>query len=97
MKTSENAPLTSGSTTLAVSSMERSGWPASRAVTRSVSLVAAVRPEREMCSSPGSSATMAASSAVFTRFPLCPRASEPCTVARKVGWAFSQTEEPVVE
>ncbi len=40
---------------------------------------------------------MAASSAVFTRFPLCPRASEPWTVARKVGWAFSQTEEPVVE
>ena len=58
---------------------------------------AAVRPERETCSSPGSSATIAASSAVLTRLPLWPRASEPCTVARKVGWAFSQTEEPVVE
>ncbi len=97
MKTSENAPLTPGSTCCAASSMVSSGWPASRAVSRSVSLVAAVRPERETCSSPGSSATIAASSAVLTRFPLWPRASDPLAVARKVGWAFSQTEDPVVE
>ena len=39
-----------------------------------------------------------ASSAVFTRLPLWPRARPvPAGVVRKLGWAFSQVVEPVVE
>ncbi len=101
MKTIENAPLTCGSTCGAASSTvsglpSSSVWPASSAVTRSVSLVAATwvarPPGRSACS-----ATSSASRAVLTRLPLWPRAIEPWAVARNVGWAFSQTEAPVVE
>ncbi len=100
MKTSENAPFTSGSTLAAASSMvsglsSSSRCPASSAVTRSVSLVAATWVARP--SLRGRSATISASWAVLTRFPLWPRAIEPCAVARNVGCAFSHTEAPVVE
>ena len=37
------------------------------------------------------------SSRVFTRFPLWPIASARRGPSRNVGWAFSQTVEPVVE
>ena len=48
-------------------------------------------------SNPARSAS-AASSAVFTRFPLCPKASPvPAWVVRNAGWAFSQVVDPVVE
>jgi hypothetical protein len=44
------------------------------------------------------SATSRASSAVFTKLPLCASAMVvPAVVARIVGWAFSQLEPPVVE
>lgn len=40
----------------------------------------------------------AASSAVLTRFPLCPKATPvPAAVLRNTGWAFSQVVSPVVE
>ena len=40
----------------------------------------------------------AASSAVLTRFPLCPNATPvPAAVLRNTGWAFSQVVSPVVE
>ena len=43
------------------------------------------------------SAASRASSPVLVRLPLWPSATAPCAVARKVGCAFSHTEEPVVE
>ncbi len=100
MKTREKAPSTSGRTLAAASSMvsglpSESTWPASSAVTRSVSLVAATWVARPP--SRGRSATISASWAVLTRLPLWPSAMEPWAVARKVGCAFSHTEAPVVE
>ena len=45
-----------------------------------------------------SAATSSRSSAVLTRLPLWPSAMPlPAAVVRKVGWAFSQVVEPVVE
>jgi hypothetical protein len=42
--------------------------------------------------------TSSRSSAVLVRLPLWPSAIEPrSAVVRKVGWAFSQVLEPVVE
>ena len=41
---------------------------------------------------------LVASSAVFTRLPLWPSAMPvPAAVVRKIGWAFSQVVDPVVE
>jgi hypothetical protein len=40
---------------------------------------------------------MAASSRVLIRLPLWPRARLAAGVDRKVGWAFSQVEAPLVE
>ena len=42
-------------------------------------------------------AARSSSSRVFTRLPLCPIASARRGPRRSVGWAFSQTVEPVVE
>ncbi len=100
MNTREKAPRTVGRTFAAACSTvsglpSSSVCPARRAVTRSVSLVAATRVARPF--SLGRSATISASWAVLTRLPLWPRAMDPWAVARKVGWAFSQTEAPVVE
>ena len=79
MKTRQNAPRSSGSTSSAASSSERSGCAASSAVTRSVSLVASgvATPSG---SSPRASAARAArraSSPVLIRLPLWPSASPP--------------------
>ena len=66
--------------------------PASSAVTRSESVVA------PRASATPSSAACCASSAVLTRLPLWPSAMPvPVRVVRKVGCAFSQVDEPVVE
>ena len=100
IQTSENAPRTLGSTSSAAASSERSGWLASRVVSRSVSLVDRIGGAPWRLSSPRSacsSSTILASSPVLVRLPLCPSAMLPVAVARKVGWAFSHTLDPVVE
>ncbi len=92
MNTSENAPRRVGSTSSAAASIDRSGRAASSAVIRSESVV--------VPDTPGTPAAAArtASSAVFTRLPLWPSARPvPALVVRKVGCAFSQVLEPVVE
>jgi len=99
MNTSENAPFTRGSTASAFSSMLASAAcpsplapaipEAKSDVRTSVSEVAVLLP--------GDVPAMAASSSVLIRFPLCPSARLTDGVARKVGCAFSQTEDPVVE
>src|SRR3954465_4230073 len=77
---------------MAAASTERSGRAAIRAVTRSESVVAAKAPGTP------ASAALLASSAVFTRLPLWHSARPvPASVVRKVGWAFSHVEAPVVE
>ena len=105
MKTSENAPRTSGSTASAAASTPGcpAAWQAgclpcdavpfaaNSAVSTSVSEVA--RP----ASGPGLAAEQAASSSVLIRLPLWPRARLADGVARNVGCAFSQTEDPLVE
>ncbi len=64
---------------------------ANRAVSTSVSEVA------RLASPPPCRASSAASSSVLIRFPLWPRARLADGVARNVGCAFSQTDEPLVE
>ena len=101
MKTREKAPLTCGRTLAAASSMvsglpSSSTWPARSAVSRSVSLVAATCGGAAVLPWGGRRPSRRAA-AVLTRLPLWPSAIEPCAVARNVGWAFSQTEAPVVE
>ena len=89
MNTSEYAPRTSGSAASAPASMPRPAAPsANSAVSTSVS---------EVASRPSPVPTSAASSRVLIRLPLWPRARLADGVARNVGWAFSQTEEPLVE
>ena len=69
-------------------------------MTRPVSLVDASSARAWMSSSSlalGSAATCDISSAVLIRLPLWPSAIDPSAVGRNVGWAFSQTLEPVVE
>ena len=68
-----------------------SGGAANRAVSTSVSDVAP--PARPAAWAP----SRAASSRVLIRFPLWPRARLADCVARNVGWAFSQTDDPLVE
>ena len=64
----------------------------------SVSLVACIRvPSGSSPDSLASAASRVRISCVFVRLPLWPRARCPVAVARKVGWAFSQTLDPVVE
>jgi hypothetical protein len=101
MKTSENAPRSLGRTSSAPCSNGVPSSPsieqaANSSVIRSLSEVA---PRSLPISSPLALAwvTIALSSAVLVRLPLCPSAMAPWPAARKVGWAFSQTEEPVVE
>ena len=99
IQTNEKAPFSCGSTSRARCSSEVSGWWASRAVTRPVSLVDS-RSRAWMSSSPGSlgrSATSCASSWVLIRLPLWPSASEPSAVGRNVGCALCQVLAPVVE
>ncbi len=97
--TNENAPRSVGSTATAFSSRLVSGWCASSAVTRLVSLVdSRVRTGRS--SSPWtvpSSPTRRASSRVLVRLPLCASAMDPLAVGRNVGWALCQVLAPVVE
>jgi hypothetical protein len=62
---------------------------AKREVSTSVSEVAVL--------APAGVPAIAASSSVLIRFPLCPSARLTDGVARKVGCAFSQTDDPVVE
>src|SRR3954467_3159209 len=89
MKVKLNAPRSCGSTCIAASSTERSGWAAISAVTRSESVVAAKAPGTP------ASAALLASSAVLTRLPLWHSASPvPVSVVRKVGCAFSHVEAP---
>ena len=100
MKTSEYAPLASGSTAAATSSTPpdsrtplTSTWSlTNRAVSTSVSEVAAISPP------PGPvPPSSAASSRVLIRFPLWPSARLVVGVERNVGCAFAHTEAPVVE
>ena len=75
------------------------GVAASSAVTSSVSDVECIRrAQRERRrTATRQSRDPVASSWVLIRLPLWPSARSPVAVARKVGWAFSQTLEPVVE
>ena len=71
----------------------RLAWPgsANNAVSTSVS---------DVLASPGRSPAgpaRAASSSVLIKFPLWPSATPPAGVGRNVGWAFSHTDEPLVE
>ena len=87
------APRSWGSTSMAAASTERSGSGGDQRGDQ-VGVVggderARPRRRRRPC---------AASSAVFTRLPLWHSARPvPASVVRKVGWAFSQVEAPVVE
>src|SRR4051794_41898084 len=77
-----------------------SGWCASSAVTRLVSLVAAGAFLTGMSSSPKapeSPATRVDSSWVLVRLPLCASAIDPVSVGRDVGWALGQALAPGVE
>jgi hypothetical protein len=92
MKVRLKAPRSWGSTRIAASSIDRSGCAAISEVTRSESVVAPKTPATP------ASAAWTASSAVLTRLPLWHSARPvPASVVRKVGWAFSQVEAPVVE
>ena len=85
---------------MAAVSRDCPGWWASRVVTRSVSDVEGTAGAPGKGSSPRSaccSAASRASSPVLIRFPLWASAMPPVAVERKVGWAFSQTLDPVVE
>ena len=106
MKTSENAPRARRSVTKAASSTPPGPAPpgglANSAVSTSVSEVAAGAARNGPPTGPPAPcsracASRAASSSVLIRLPLWPRATPPVAVARNVGWALSQTEEPVVE
>src|SRR5215469_7650735 len=100
MNTSENAPCARGSTASALSSMLVPDRPVAapdparsaatnREVRTSVSDVA--------CPEPRWVPANAASSSVLIKFPLWPSARLTDGVARNVGCAFSQTDDPVVE
>ena len=87
--TSVYAPRTVGRTRTRASTVSAAGSSARRAVSSSVSVEAGsrARPPR----------SRVRSSRVFTRLPLWPIASARRGPSRNVGWAFSQTVEPVVE
>ena len=101
IQTNEKAPFSCGSTSSARCSRVVSGWCASSAVTRPVSLVEVSSAWRRWRSSSscslGSASTICLSSWVLIRLPLWPSAMEPPWLARNVGWAFFQELEPVVE
>jgi len=86
---------TSGSAARAPSSTLAIRGSANSAVSTSVS-VEGRRPGKRACS-PSAPLAMAASSRVLIRLPLWPRARLATGVDRKVGWAFSQVEAPLVE
>ena len=69
--------------------MSAAGSSASRAVSSSVSVDAGSRARPPV--------SWASSSRVLTRLPLWPMATARRGPRRYVGWAFSQTVEPVVE
>ncbi len=69
------------------------GCRANSAVSTSVSDVAA----GSRCPGPASVSSSRVSSSMLIRLPLCPSARPPLGVERKVGWAFSHTDEPEVE
>ena len=69
--------------------MSVAGSSASSAVRSSVSVEAGRRPRPPL--------SWPSSSRVFTRLPLWPIASARRGPSRNVGWAFSQTVDPVVE
>lgn len=99
MNVRQKAPRSVGSSSIAACSMLLSAAAcASSAVITSESEVADIEPpDSRPLVSPNSRAR-AANSAVLTRFPLCPNASPvPTAVVRKIGCAFSQVTEPVVE
>ena len=97
MKVRQKAPRRVGSSSIAACSIDVSPAAcASSAATRSESVVAAIRSLR--VPSRPASRTLRARSEVLTRLPLWPSAMEvPAEVVRKVGWAFSQLVDPVVE
>ena len=88
MTTVENAPRSRGSTSATASSMRSAGWVASSAAMISESEV-----ERNGTSRPRSSEC---SSTALIRLPLWASASVRRS-SRTIGWAFSHSEEPVVE
>ena len=88
MTTVEKAPFSRGSTSATASSMRAAGWVASSAAMISESEV-----ERNGTSRPRSSAC---SSTALIRLPLWASASVRRS-SRTIGWAFSHSEEPVVE
>ena len=92
MKTSENAPRTRGSAARALSATLSPRRPANSAASTSVSEVPTG--PRHASAAPS---TIVASSRVLMRLPLWPSARLPDEVDRKVGCAFSHTEEPLVE
>jgi hypothetical protein len=96
MNVRQNAPRTVGSSSSAARSRVESAAPwASSAPRMSESVVAGAGQRLEI--SPASRARVA-SSAVLTRFPLCPNATPvPAAVLRNTGWAFSHVVSPVVE
>ncbi len=107
MKTSENAPCTSGSAASAAASMPGCApSPAanvlpspsgSRPEAANSDVSTSVSEVARLASPPPCRASCAASSRVLVRFPLWPRARLADGVARNVGCAFSQTDEPLVE
>ena len=98
MKTRLKAPRTCGSSSTAAVSIDSPWWAASSAVSSSVSEVECIRvPSGSAPDRDSASATRIASSWVLVRLPLWPSARWPVAVERNVGWAFSQTLDPVVE
>ena len=99
-KTSENAPRSRGSRRIAASSTPGVGGGGGEQLGDQVGVGGGPHGLR---SPPGAGRaahprTSSRSSAVLTRLPLWPRAIPlPVAVVRKVGWAFSQVVEPVVE
>ena len=99
MKTSENAPRTSGSVASAAASTP--GWPAPLGGhgrwQRTAPSARRCRTWRARPSVPAWPVSSPASSSVLIRLPLWPSARLADGVARNVGCAFSQTEDPLVE
>ena len=99
MNTRLKAPTRRGSRRAATSSRGASSRDMS-ALTRWVSLLESIS---LLCGTPPAApsprlrASRSSSSSVFVRLPLWASASEPRGVEAKVGWAFRQTLEPVVE
>ena len=88
MTTVEKAPLSRGRTSESASSMRSAGWVASSAAMISESEVdwnGTSRPRSSACSS-----------TALMRLPLWASASVRRS-SRTIGWAFSHSEEPVVE